>query len=67
MYVYSITSPYGRLYNTDTFLLWTVRLVPEMPKSYIPYLYNTDTSVKWTLGSVPLVSALKRFDCMPLG
>ena len=35
--------------------------------SYIPYLYNTDTSVKWTLGSVSLVSALKRFDCMPLG
>ena len=33
-------------------------------KSYIPYLYNTDTSVKWTLGSVPLVSVLKRFDCI---
>ena len=36
-------------------------------KSYISYLYNMDTSVKWTLGSVPLVSVLKRFDCMPLG
>ena len=34
-------------------------------KSYIPYLYNTDTSVKQTLGSVPLVSVLKRFDCIP--
>ena len=33
-------------------------------KSYIPYLYNTDTSVKRTLGSVPLVSVLKRFDCI---
>ena len=35
-----------------------------MQKSYIPYLYNTDTSVKQTLGSVPLVSVLKRFDCI---
>ena len=34
-------------------------------KSHIPYLYNTDTSVKQTLGSVPLVSVLKSFDCMP--
>ena len=34
-------------------------------KSHIPYLYNTDTSVKRTLGSVPLVSVLKSFDCMP--
>ena len=33
-------------------------------KSYISYLYNTDTSARWTLGSVPLVSVLKRFDCM---
>ena len=33
-------------------------------KSYIPYFYNTDTSVKRTLGSVPLVSVLKRFDCL---
>ena len=29
---YSLTSPYGHLYNTDTSLLQTVRLVPEMPK-----------------------------------
>ena len=36
-------------------------------KSYIPYLYNTDTSVKQTLGSVPLVSVLKRFDCVFFG
>ena len=43
-------------------LLRTDRLVPEMPKSYIPYLYNTDTSENRTLGSVPLVSVLKRFD-----
>ena len=28
----SLTSPYGHLYNTDTSLLWTVHLVPEMPK-----------------------------------
>ena len=60
---YSQTSRYGHLYNTDTSLLRTVRLVPEMPKiSYIAYLYNTDTSVKWTLGSVPLVSVLIRID-----
>ena len=38
---YSLTSPYGHLYNTDTSLLRTVRLVPEKPKSYIPYFYNT--------------------------
>jgi len=29
---YSLTSPYEHLYNTDTSLLRTVRLVPEMPK-----------------------------------
>ena len=29
---YSLTSPYGHLYNTDTSLLRTVPLVPEMPK-----------------------------------
>ena len=29
---YCLTSPYRYLYNTDTSLLWTVRLVPEMPK-----------------------------------
>ena len=29
---YSLTSPYAHLYNTDTSLLRTVRLVPEMPK-----------------------------------
>ena len=61
---YSLTSPYGHLYNTDTSLLRTVVLVPEIRKPYIPYLYNTDTSVKRTLGSVPLVSVLKRFDCI---
>ena len=63
MYMYSLTSPYGHLYNTDTSLLWTVHLVPEMPKIIHPYPYNTDTSAKRTLGSVPLVSILKRFDC----
>ena len=61
--MYSLTSPYGHLYNTDTSLLWTVHLVPEMPKIIHPYPYNTDTSAKRTLGSVPLVSILKRFDC----
>ena len=62
---YSQTSRYGHLYNIDTSLLRTVRLVPEMPKiSYIAYLYNTDTSVKSTLGSVPLVSVLIRIDCI---
>ena len=61
----SLTSPYRhRLYNTDTSLLRTVRLVPEMPKSYIPNLYNTNTSVNRTLSSVPFVSILKRFDCI---
>ena len=63
MYMYSLTSPYGHLYNTDTSLLWTVNLVPEMPKIIHPYPYNTDTSAKRTLDSVPLVSILKRFDC----
>ena len=59
-----LSSPYGHL-NTDTPLLRTVGLVPEIgQKSYIPYLYNTDTFVKRTLGSVPLVSVLKRFDCL---
>ena len=29
---YSLTSPYGHLYNADTSLLRTVRLVPELPK-----------------------------------
>ena len=33
-------------------------------KPYIPYLYNTDTTVKRTLSSVPLVSVLKRSDCI---
>ena len=61
----SLTSPYRhRLYNTDTSLLRTVRLVPEMPKSYIPNLYNTNTSVNRTLSSVPFVLILKRFDCI---
>ena len=36
-------------------------------KSYIPYFYTTDTSVNRTLGSVPLVSVLKRFDCIEVG
>ena len=40
-------------------------LSQKCQKSYIPYLYNTATSVKRTLSSVPLVSVLKRFDCMP--
>jgi len=30
--LYSLTSPYGHLYNMDTSLLWTVHLVSEMPK-----------------------------------
>ena len=63
---YSLTSPYRHLYNTDTSLFRTVRLVPEMPKSYIPNLFNTNTSVNRTLGSVPLVPVLKRFDCIKL-
>ena len=48
----------------DTSQLRTVHLVPEIQKSYIPYLYNTDTFVKQTVGSVPLLSVLKRFDCI---
>ena len=57
---YSLNSPYGHLYNMDTSLSRTVRLVPEMPKIiYITYLYNTDTSVKWTLGSVPFGVRIK--------
>ena len=30
--VHTLISPYGHLYNKDTSLLRTVRLVPEMPK-----------------------------------
>ena len=55
---YSLTSPYGHLYNTHTSLLRTVRLVPDTSRLV------TDISVKRTLASVPLVSVLKRFDCM---
>ena len=60
---YSQTSRYRHLYKTDTPLLRTVCLVPEMPKIW----YITDTSVKRTLviGSVPLVSGLTwRIDCI---
>ena len=66
---YSLTSPYGHLYNTDTSLIYYGQFVwsQKSQKSCIPYLYNTDTSVKRTLGSVPLVSVLKRFDCIPKG
>ena len=32
VFVNSLTSPYRHLYNTDTYPLRTVRLVPEMPK-----------------------------------
>ena len=57
---YRLTSPYGHLSITDS------SFGPRnAKKSHIPYLYNTDTSVKRTLGSVPLVSVLKSFDCMP--
>ena len=34
---YSLTSSYGHLYNTDTSLLRTVRLVPGMPKIYVSF------------------------------
>ena len=39
---YSLTSPYGHLYNTDTSLLRTVPLVPEIPKIIhsLPLLYG---------------------------
>ena len=36
-------------------------------KSYIPYHYDTDSSIKQPIGSVPLVSVLKRFDCVFYG
>ena len=50
----------------DTSILRAVCLVPEVPKIIhsLQYLYNMDTSARWTLGSVPLVSVLKRFDCI---
>ena len=57
---YRLTSPYGHLSITDS------SFGPRNAKKpHIPYLYNTDTSVKRTLGSVPLVSVLKSFYCMP--
>ena len=62
-FAYCLTSPYRHLSNTDTSLLQTV-WSQKSQESYIPYLYNMDTSVKQTLGSVPLVSVLKRFDCI---
>ena len=39
---YSLTSPCGHLYNTDTSLLRTVCLIPEMPKiiHYLPLQYG---------------------------
>ena len=52
-----LTSPYGHLSITDS------SFGPR--NANIPCLCNTGTSVKRTLGSVPLVSALKSFDCMP--
>ena len=64
-HLYSLTSPYAHLYNTDTSLSWTVCLVPEMPKIIHSLPYNIDNSVKRTLGSIPLVSVLKRFDWVP--
>ena len=66
---YSLTSPYGHLYNMDTSLIYYGQFVwsQKSQKSCIPYLYNTDTSVKRTLGSAPLVSVLKRFDFIPKG
>ena len=57
----------------DTSITWTPVYYGQFvwsqkcQKSYIPDLYNTDTSVKQTLGSVPLVSVLKRFDCVLFG
>ena len=63
---YSVTSPYGHLYNTDTSYYGQFVWSQKSQKSYIPYLYNTETSVKRTLGSVPLVSVLKSFDCNTL-
>ena len=56
---YCLTSPYGHLSITDS--SFTAR---NAKNHTIPYLYNADTSVKQTLGSVPLVSILKRFDCI---
>ena len=57
--MYSLTSPYGHLSNGQ--FVWS----QKCQKSYTPNLYNTNTSVKWTvIGSVPLVSVLKRFDCI---
>ena len=62
MYVYSITSPYRHLSIMDS------SFGPRNAKNHTSLpVYNMDTSVKWTLGSVPLVSVLKRCDCMPLG
>ena len=60
---YSLTSPYGHLYNMDTSLLWTVCLIVEMPKIIHSLPLLIWTPVKQTLCSVPLVSVLKRFDC----
>ena len=63
---YSVTSPYGHLYNTDTSYYGQFFWSQKSQKSYIPFLYNTETSVKRTLVSVPLVSVLKSFDCNTL-
>ena len=64
---YSLTPPYGHLYNMDASLLRTDHFWSQKcQKLYIPYLYNMDTSVNRTLGSVPLVSVLKRFNCISI-
>ena len=47
---------------TDAEIIISALLLPRRR-----YLYNTDTSVKRILGSAPLVSVLKRFDCVPKG
>ena len=51
--VYSLTSPYGHLYNTDKMF------GPRNAKSH-----TFPTSIIRTLGSVPLLFVLERFDCI---
>ena len=58
---YSLNFPYGHLYITGS--LFGARNAKNHTFPTVPR-YNMDTSARWTLGSVPLVSVLKRFDCI---
>ena len=58
---HSLISPYGHLCITNS------SFGPRNTKNHTFPTSITDTSIKRTLGCVPLVSVLKRFDCIYIG